>query len=48
VLIMRKLTIILAFVIVALLGVATAVAHYAGTGQHDDPVKHMTVPVETK
>jgi hypothetical protein len=46
VLIMRKLTIILAVAIVFVFVVATAVAHYAAIGEHNDPVKKMTVPVE--
>jgi hypothetical protein len=42
---MRKLTIIVAVVIVLLLGLTTAVAHYAATGSHEDPVQRVTVPV---
>jgi hypothetical protein len=41
VLIMRKLTIILAAVIVFLAGVAMLVAHYASTGEHNEPVKRV-------
>jgi hypothetical protein len=37
VLTVRKLTIILAVAIVFLVGVATLVAHYAVTGEHNEP-----------
>jgi hypothetical protein len=40
---MSKLAIIIAVAIVFLLGVATAVAYYATTGENDDPVKKVTV-----
>jgi hypothetical protein len=43
-LIMRKLMIIIAVVIVFLLGLATAIAYYASTGESHDPVKKVTVP----
>jgi hypothetical protein len=42
-LIVRKLTIIIAVAIGFLVGVATAVAYYAATGEHNDPVKRGTV-----
>jgi hypothetical protein len=47
-LIVRKLTIIVVLVIGFLFGVATAVAYYAGTGEHEDPVKSVTVPSAEK
>lgn len=47
-LIMRRLTIIIVVVIGFLFGVATAVAYYAGTGEHQDPVKSVTVPSAEK
>jgi hypothetical protein len=34
---MRKLTIILAVAIVLIVGVAMLVAHYAATGEHNEP-----------
>jgi hypothetical protein len=37
VLTVRKLTLILAVVIVFLVGVATLVAHYASTGEQNEP-----------
>jgi hypothetical protein len=38
---MRKLTIILAVVIVFIVGVATLVAHYASTGEHNEPPQRV-------
>jgi len=43
VLTLRKLTIVLAVAIVFLVGVARIVAHYATTGEHNDPVKRTRV-----
>jgi len=37
VLTVRRLTIILAVLIVLLFGVATLVAHFASTGEHNEP-----------
>lgn len=47
-LIVRKLTIIVVVAIGFLLVVATAVAYYAGTGEHEDPVKSVKVPSAEK
>lgn len=42
-LIVRKLTIIIAIAIGLLIGMGAAVAYYAATGEDNDPVKRVTV-----
>ena len=40
---MRTFAIAIAVVIVFVLGIAAAIAHYATTGEHDEPVRKVTV-----